>query len=120
MSKLNQIVSTNGKRSLMHALGNEIKAITGGGKEFFTFDSNVAEPIKWVVKRGKSTVYSAGEYIFNIYEIGSEDVKDVFQFSAPSEILSCVNGQFVSEGSYYTILCCKVIKLKLLPLNSKL
>lgn len=60
------------------------------------------------MKSGKTTVYTAGEYLFNIYEIGENKIDEVFSFLAPSEILSCVNLQNQEDGPFLTVMTCKV------------
>ena len=108
ISRLQIIYSiANAKPSLMYAAGNKIHALTTAGKEYFSFESNVTEPIKWIFKEGKGSVFSCGEYILNFYYIGNEDVEDLFQFNSPAEVMDvfvhCLDGT-----NFYPILTCKV------------
>lgn len=113
LSNLSLIVSSGGKRSIMFAQGNQIKGITGAGKEYFSCESDVAEPIRWVMKSGTNIIYTVGEYLFNIYEVRENKIEEVFSFLAPSEILSCINLQSQQDGPCLTVMTCKVIFLLL-------
>ena len=93
---------------MMIASGNEIQALHVTGKNYFSFDSNVAEPLKFATKEGKVHVYTCGEFILNFYEISADNIDDVNKYTSPAEVLDIMIHK-LDGANNYVILSCKVL-----------
>lgn len=106
ISRINKFHPSAKKSSIMVSSGNEIRALDSNGKQFFAFDSNVAEPIKYAIAENGKYVYTCGEFLFNYYEILENSVDDYNRYNSPAEILD-VFIHFLDGVSQYPILSCK-------------
>ncbi len=100
----------------MTVYGAQIAAYNNQGKEYFGFDSNLAETLKWATAEESKYVFACGEFILNFFEIANGNIEDTYQYICPSEILDyyvdCYDGV-----SYYVLLSCVDKRLRML--NSK-
>lgn len=90
----------------MFATGNEVKAIKIKGTEYFSFASNIAEPLKFANKQGKGSVFTCGEFILNYYNIEGNSIDDIFKYNSPAEVLDILVHK-LDGASSYLILSCK-------------
>lgn len=88
LSRLSKISQKQGPRNrVMYGIGTQVRALKMSGKQYFSFDTNLTEPLKWATVEENSYVFTAGEFIINFYEIQTDSINDTFQYIAPSEIL---------------------------------
>lgn len=98
---------------VMTAFGSMVSAYNAEGKQYFSFDSNLAEVLKWVVAEENKFVFACGEFMLNFYTINEGNIDDTYQYICPSEILD----QYVDsyDGmNYYVVLLCKDKKLRVI------
>lgn len=98
---------------IMTAFGSMVAAYNVEGKQYFSFDSNLAEVLKWVVAEENKYVFACGEFMLNFYTINEGNIDDTYQYICPSEILDQYADSYDGMG-YYVMLLCKDKKLRMI------
>lgn len=97
----------------MTAFGAKVAAYNAQGKEYFAFDTNLAESLKFALAEDSKFVFVCGEFILNFFEISNDTIEDVYQYICPSEILDIYVDSYDGVG-YYVLLSCVDKRLRML------